>query len=640
MDHDELRRLPAYQSLTATEQAAVDARLTGWHLDSSAVAASTGGVHELEASDLRFWLASTQTRPWDMISPCEQPALAEALFNAIVDGAPGLAQRPDRPEVVAKIRDLSRALIAAEGARGREGFVRDEQLAALDLGLDELAELESAWTDRSLLACVEGAGLDALAHALRSYRKETGGVRGLLLRAARKLETGAFDLAHGGLFVATGAADHEGHYRDGVWKNWTAAYEARPANFRLPQGEDELCELIAQAEALRVVGGGHSFNDSPLSSQTMISLDRYDRVLELDTAAKTARIQAGVRLRELNKILAANDLGLPVLGSTDAQSIAGLTATDLHGTGRDHGFLSEQVLSLRIIDAAGAAKTVRPGDPLFHAAFGAIGTCGVVCELELQLVDAFRMQKATEMVDRAAAEAGIEDLLAANEHMSFYYVGGSDESESVRVHRWNRTEAPLTPQWEKHKIRAELSDFALSAFLPGVAELVADIDEDSWLSDRLAPDDALVMPGGRAFGRKLFYRHDEIEFGLPFANYQACLREILAMLRRRDFFSIIEVRFTPDQSRSLIGPGAARRTAYVELATPLSQVQEEVFARAEAIFREHGGAPHLGKKTNVTAQDMLEIHGDRFLRFQAVREAQDPNGKFLNAFTGRVFGRD
>ena len=98
------------------------------------------------------------------------------------------------------------------------------------------------------------------------------------------------------------------------------------------------------------------------------------------------------------------------------------------------------------------------------------------------------------------------------------------------------------------------------------------------------------------------------------------------------------MRFTPDHSQALLGPGVGRRTAYVELATPLSQDLEKTFARAEDIMRRHGGQPHLGKKTNVTQADMLDIYGDRFVQFQAVRAAQDPNGKFLNPFCRRVFG--
>ena len=144
------------------------------------------------------------------------------------------------------------------------------------------------------------------------------------------------------------------------------------------------------------------------------------------------------------------------------------------------------------------------------------------------------------------------------------------------------------------------------------------------------------MPSSRGFGRTLYFSHDEIEFGIPYEGYQECLHKLLDLLKRENFFSVVEVRFSPDNSQSLIGPGAARRTAYVELATPLSQDHEDIYARAEEIMLEHGGQPHLGKKTNIKANDMLQIHGNRFVQFNEIRKAQDPNGKFLNTFTERV----
>jgi L-gulonolactone oxidase len=638
MKREQLQQHPAYAALTAEEQAAIDERLEGWHLDAPAVAATTGGVLELDPSDLRFWLASTARRPWAMISLCDRPERADAIFEGLIAAVPDLADRRERPELVALARDLSRALIVADSAHREQGFVRDEQLAALCEQIDELEAFELGWSDEGVIAILRVASLEGLANALVDYTRSTRGVQGFLSRVGARVSTKLFDLVHGGLYLATGNAEHEGHYERGEWTNWTANYRARPTAYVCPSSEDELCSAIARATELRVVGGGHSFNDGPLCRDHMISLDAYGRILEIDRTHKTARVQAGIRLRDLNKALWEASLGIPVLGSTDTQSIGGLVATDLHGTGRDIGFLSEQILSLRVIAADGVAQTVRPGDPLFHAAIGAIGACGVVSEVELQLVDAFHLEKVTQMVDREHAESSIDGLLRANEHISFYYIGGGEEAEAVRVHQWNRTSAPLSPDWEQLKTRTELSDFAVSAFLPGFAKRLSDLDEDAWLSDLAAPDHTLVMPGSRGFGRKLFYRHDEIEFGVPFERYGQCLAQILALLKSEDFFSIVEVRFTPDRSQSLIGPGAGRRSAYIELATPLSLDHELVFAKAEAILREHEGQPHLGKKTNVSAQDMLEIHGDRFVRFQAVRAAQDPNGKFLNPFTERVFG--
>ncbi len=457
-------------------------------------------------------------------------------------------------------------------------------------------------------------------------------------RLKDRVETGWLDLLHGGLYAATGAPDHEGHYRDGVWRNWTDSYAVRPAAYHLPATEAELRAIVAGADKLRVVGGGHTFNDSPLSEHTLVSLDAYDGVLHVDPEARAIRVQAGIRLRDLNRVLREHGLGLPVLGSTDAQSIAGLVATDLHGTGRDHGFLSEQILGLRVIAHDGTARDLRPGDPLFHAVIGGLGTCGVVAEVELQAVPAFNLEKTTQMMDRAATEDELEALLQAYDHVSVYYMGGAAESESFRVHCWRHTDEDVTPGWEKHKTRAELSDFAISAFLPGIALAVADMDEDAWLSDVLAPDQRLIMPGSHGFGRKLFYRHDEIEFGVPFPAWRACVAEVMALLAARDFFSIVEVRFTPDTSRALLGPGVGRRTAYIELATPMSQQTEAVYAEVEDIFRAHGGQPHLGKKTRFTTRQMRETFGERFETFARLRAEQDPGGKFLNPFTARVLG--
>jgi FAD/FMN-containing dehydrogenase len=638
MKLEQLREHPAYLALTPDERTAVDERLQARHLDAPAVAATTGELADLDVGDLRFWLASTQHRPWAMISLGEHPERANAMFEAMLVAAPELTEHAERAELIDAGRDLTRAFVVAAGSRFAAGFIREEQLAALHVQLEGLAGRVSAWSVDKLIELAGEAGFADVSAALQQHVRETTGVRGFFARIGKRVRSEVLDMAHGGLYWATGNPDHEGHERDGRWHSWSGDYQSAPAHFRYPSSEDELCETVAKAVRLRAVGAGHSFNSGPLSDNTMISLDDYDRILELNKEAKTVRVQGGIRLRDLSAAIWESKLALPVLGSNDAQSLAGLVATDLHGTGRDHGFLSEQLLSLRLIAADGTAQTVKKGDPLFHAAIGGVGCCGVVAEIELALVDTYQLATGSTMVDRQQSEADIDALLQANEHMSFYYVGGSKQSESIRMHTWNRTTAPISENWEQHKLRGELADFAASAFLPNLTELLGKVDEDSWLSNTMLPDEWLVMPASRAFHRKLFYRHDEIEFGVPFEKYQECLAEVLALLKERDFFSVVEVRFTPDTSQALLGPGVGRRTAFIELATPLAQPRGEIYALAEAIFRRYGGQPHLGKKVNMTAQDMLETYGQRFSDFQEVRARQDPEGKFLNPFCAQLFG--
>jgi FAD/FMN-containing dehydrogenase len=135
----------------------------------------------------------------------------------------------------------------------------------------------------------------------------------------------------------------------------------------------------------------------------------------------------------------------------------------------------------------------------------------------------------------------------------------------------------------------------------------------------------------------LFYRHDEIEFGVPFERYRDVLDRVLRLLAEEDYFSVVEVRFTPDASQALLGPGVGRRTAYIELATPMSRPTAGMYARVEQIFLEHGGRPHLGKYCGMSADGMLQAFGDRYVRFQQLRRAEDPEGKFLSGFTEQIF---
>ena len=629
MTRDQLRLHPAYRALTPDEQRAVDARVQNYHLDVVEVGAGAGRWDQLEVEDLRRWLQSR--RPWNALSLLPESARVEQLFRALTQISPHPPEGERRDRQVTALQDLARALAIAEAQLAADDPVRDEELAALDARISVLS------ADREkVFSTLKGEKLGALVKDIEDWHRGHHGVLGALDEVGKSLGTFAFNLEHGGLFVASGKPEHEGHYKNGVWKNWTANYEVRPQRWVEPRSEAELSDTVQNAKNLRVVGGGHSFNDGPLCDETMVSLDAMNRVLSVDLNARTARIQAGIRLRDLNKLLYSKGLGLPMLGSTDAQSVGGLVATDLHGTGRDHGFLSEQVLSLRVMDAAGQSRTVRRGDDLFHAAFGAIGTCGIVTEVELQLVPAFRLEKITQVVDRKQTEAGISALIDGCDHLSFYYIAGGKKIEAMRQHRWLHTQAPPTENWEKKKVEVELSDFAISAMVPGLAKGLVALDEDSKLSDALAPDHSLIMPGSVGFGRKLFYRHDEIELAIPFEAWKEATADILNILEKRKFFSVVEVRFTPNLTQSWIGPGAGRRSAWIELATPLAQERGEVYFEVEQILKGYDGRPHMGKKTTMTAADMLATHGDRFVKFQKVRSAQDPKGRFLNAFTRRM----
>ncbi|HZI11891.1 MAG TPA: D-arabinono-1,4-lactone oxidase [Myxococcus sp.] len=464
-------------------------------------------------------------------------------------------------------------------------------------------------------------------------------------RARRIARTWRINTLNSLVYLASGGTKtlHEGRFAHlrGTWSNWNRTFECQSDRFETPRTEEEIQRLVRDSEKVRVAGSGHSFNACPLTQGTLLSLDAYNQLLEVDPASKAVRVQAGARLRDFTEELLALGLALPVLGSTNAQSLGALVGTDLHGTGREHGFLSEQVLSLRVVDASGEARTFRRGSPELHAVVGAIGTCGVVTELELQCVPAFNLEKEIRVVERQWAEDHLEQLLAENDHVSFYYIGGADVRH-VRMNLWNRTSKAPSRLLRPRKMAAELLDMLLSGYLLGVAralKLAEPFARLGLLFMRLLENGRkAVFPSAAGFSRKLFYHHDEIEYGVPYEVHRPCLDEVLRLLEQRRFVSIVEVRFTPATSQGLIGPGAGRRTCFIELAPSLSLDASAIFAEAEHIFLKYGGQVHLGKATRATAETMARMHGARWHAFRSVQKRQDPHGKFVNDFVARVFG--
>jgi FAD/FMN-containing dehydrogenase len=473
---------------------------------------------------------------------------------------------------------------------------------------------------------------------------------------ARAVVTWAINVANSTVFLLTGGRRvlHEGRFRHGRWIDWCRVFQCRPRTYRQPTTEEDVCRIVREAAKVRVVGAGHSFNAAPLSDDVLLSLDRLNRVTVRDDPErpgwKVADVQAGVRLRDLTSMLREHGVALSVAGSTNPQSIGGLISTDLHGTGRDHGFLSEGLLALRIVDAKGTPATVRPGDDLFHAAIGAAGTCGVIVGAEIRCEPAYNLAKVVKVVRRDWAEANLAALLEENTHLSFYYFGGLSRSvdqeedrdlSQVRMNKWNRTIDPPDPLRQASKVSSELFDMLFSGHLIGLARALHVAD---WLARvslffyRLGVNHrAWVYPAHEGFSRLLYFRHDEIEYGVPVDRLKPCLDEVRAMLLRRHFPTIIEVRFTPDHSRALLSPGAGRPTAYLELAPSMSRATDEVFREFEQIVLRHQGRPHLGKKVYLDRAQMEAVFGaDVMRRFRAVRERQDPEGKFLNPFTERL----
>lgn len=433
----------------------------------------------------------------------------------------------------------------------------------------------------------------------------------------------------------------EGRWRRGRYHNWSFDRQHRSL-LLLPTSEEELGEIIGAARRVRVVGAGHSFNDGLVSDGVNVSLDDLSGVVAIDRAARTVTAWAGTRLRDLNRELASAGLALRSLASHDAQSIGGIVSTDVHGTGRLPAHLSDAVLGMHVVDGRGELHDVGPDDDLFRAAVGGMGAVGVITRLTIQCVDTFHLRQRTIVETRGWAVENLGELLTRTDHVSFY---AYPFTTLLHAHTWQATRAPraiLGPvrEFVHHAAAALAASFlgdryAHSKELPGCAERVI----------AAQPASDLVLRSHHAFNRTLYHLHQELELAVPAEEVWDALDAVLGIYEDlypdHDLpFLLVEVRFTPaGHDVTLLGPGVGRPSAWLCLCLNQSGDVDAYFDAVEAWMVGSDARPHLGKWSETwSAEQLAGWHGDRFERFQAVRSAHDPDGRFTNRFTERVLG--
>ena len=105
-------------------------------------------------------------------------------------------------------------------------------------------------------------------------------------------------------------------------------------------------------------------------------------------------------------------------------------------------------------------------------------------------------------------------------------------------------------------------------------------------------------------------------------------------------YTLFEVRFTPaGHDRTLLGAGRERRCTWIDLVCNDSAGYEKYYAAAEQLIQQVEARPHLGKFCeSLDKDDMARLHQANFAKFLGIVNQHDPDGKFVNDFTRRLFG--
>jgi xylitol oxidase len=178
-------------------------------------------------------------------------------------------------------------------------------------------------------------------------------------------------------------------------KNWAGNLEYSTDSVFYPKTVAEVQQLIKKLGKLKPLGTRHCFNTIADSKFNLISTRELNKVIALDSEAKTVTVEGGIKYGELAPYLHKKGFALHNLASLPHISVAGSITTATHGSGVGNGNLATAVSALEIVNADGKIVNLskaKDGDNFYGAVVG-LGALGVITKVTLDLVPTFMMRQ-------------------------------------------------------------------------------------------------------------------------------------------------------------------------------------------------------------------------------------------------------
>jgi FAD-linked oxidoreductase len=427
-----------------------------------------------------------------------------------------------------------------------------------------------------------------------------------------------------------------------MWKNWSGYVECPRTPLLAPGSGAELAAVLADAardgRPVRMVGAGHSFSPLVASDGVIVSLDRLQGIVDVDAGTRVARVHAGTRLHALGAALAERGLAMENLGDINVQSIAGATSTGTHGTGIGFGNLATQIAALKFVTADGREMVASPDEnpELFAGGRIALGSLGVLTEVSLRLVQAYRLRLERGRMDLEDCLAQADALVAANRQFEFYWL---PHTETVLTKKWNITDAPVDPsgfgRWVSDVLLENMAFGALCRLGKAVPSLCPPL---SRFCASLVSASAQVDASWSMLSTVRQVRFNEMEWSLPAERGADALREIKALIARREFPLMFPLEYRWVRGDDLwLSPNHGRDSVHISVHQLVGMPFERYFDAVQAICLNHGGRPHWGKMHSLKAPQLSRLY-PRWDDFLALRDKMDPKGLFLTPYLRGLFG--
>lgn len=206
------------------------------------------------------------------------------------------------------------------------------------------------------------------------------------------------------------------------------------------------------------IGGGHFSMGGQTASPGSLHLDlrQMNQILHFDLAAKTIRVQAGVRWCDIQAFIDPHGLAVKIMQTYANFTVGGTLSVNAHGRYIGLGPVVMSVRSIVLILADGELilASREQNSELFFAAIGGYGAIGIITEVELDLVENVR-------VERSDCKMESKDYLnwfdkhVRHRDEAIFHNGDLYPPHFTRVRAvsWMKTDKPATTRFRLQALR-------------------------------------------------------------------------------------------------------------------------------------------------------------------------------------------
>lgn len=375
-------------------------------------------------------------------------------------------------------------------------------------------------------------------------------------------------------------------------------------------------------------GMGRSYGDVGLNPGGLLwNTTSLDRFIDFDERQGRLRCEAGVLLRDIQRLCVARGWMLPVVPGTQLVTVGGAIANDVHGKNH-HGFGSfgDHVAAFTLARTDGSLTRCTPGQPLFAATVGGLGLTGVIVDAEIRLkrvpgpwlvVETVPYRDLAEFFDLSdASEAGWEHTVS--------WIDCLNPAGRGIFLRANPTDAGLRepPQRARRRVpfdppvslvnRLSLRPFNAAYYAMKRARATRIEHYESFFH----PLDNL-LEWNRIYGPRGFYQY---QCALPRASGKLGVQAMLEAIAKAGMGSFLAVLKTFGEREPVGMLSFARPGVTLALDFPnRGERTERLFASLDAIVRETGGRLYPAKDARMP-RELFEAGYPRLPEFLPHRD--------------------